>query len=226
MRKTIGINLGLLGLSFALLLGALGMIFLWVPTEREMGIIQRVFYFHVPVAWLAFFAFFIVFVFSTMYLWKRQSRFDILARSSAELGVVFTTLVLITGSVWAKTAWEVWWTWDPRLTSALVMWLIYFAYIHVRSYTADRERGARFAAVIGIVGFIDVPIVALAIQLWRTQHPRALIFEDGLAPEMLATLLVSLAAFTTLFFLLLRVRVAMRQDEDEIERLKQLYVNV
>ncbi len=226
MRKTIGIDLGLLGLSFTLLIGALGMIFLYVPTEREMGIVQRIFYFHVPVAWVAFLAFFIVFVFSILYLWKRQSRFDIVARSSAELGLVFTTLLLISGSIWAKTVWQVWWTWDPRLTSALVMWLIYFAYIHVRSYTVDRERGARFAAVVGIIGFIDVPIVALAIQLWRTQHPRALIFEGGLAPEMLATLLVSLAAFTTLFIVLLRVRVAMRQDEDEIERLKQLFVKV
>lgn len=226
MRKTIGIDLGLLGLSFTLLIGALGMIFFYVPTEREMGIVQRIFYFHVPVAWVAFLAFFIVFVFSILYLWKRQSRFDIVARSSAELGLVFTTLLLISGSIWAKTVWQVWWTWDPRLTSALVMWLIYFAYIHVRSYTADRERGARFAAVVGIIGFIDVPIVALAIQLWRTQHPKALIFDGGLAPEMLATLLVSLAAFTTLFIVLLRVRVAMRQDEDEIERLKQLFVKV
>ncbi len=226
MRKTVTSNLGLLGLSFALLIAALGMIFLYVPTEREMGIIQRIFYFHVPVAWVAFFAFFIVFVFSILYLWKRQSRYDIVARSSAELGLVFTTLVLISGSIWAKTVWQVWWTWDPRLTSALVMWLIYFAYIHVRSYTVDPERGARFAAVVGIIGFIDVPIVALAIQLWRTQHPSALIFEGGLAPEMLATLLVSVAAFTCLFIVLLRLRVAMRQDEAEVQRLKQVHARL
>ena len=226
MRKTTRINLGVLGLSFALLIGALGMIFLYVPTEREMGIIQRIFYFHVPVAWVAFLAFFIVFVFSILYLWKRQARFDMTARSAAELGVVFTSLVLISGSIWAKTVWQVWWVWEPRLTSALVMWLIYFAYILVRSYTVDPERGARFAAVVGIVGFIDVPIVALAIQLWRTQHPSPLIFQGGLAPEMLATLLVSLAAFTTLFIVLLRVRVALRQDEDEIEHLKQLHTKL
>lgn len=226
MRKTARIDLGLLGLSFGLMIGALGMIFLYVPSEREMGIIQRIFYFHVPVAWVAFLAFFIVFIFSILYLWKRQARFDIVARSAADLGLIFTTLVLISGSIWAKTVWEVWWTWDARLTSALVMWLIYFAYIHVRSYTADPERGARFAAVVGIVGFIDVPIVALAIQLWRTQHPQALIFEGGLAAPMLATLLVSLAAFTTLFVVLLRLRVAMRQDENEVERLKQLHAGV
>lgn len=226
MRKAARIDLGLLGLSFGLMIGALGMIFLYVPSEREMGIIQRIFYFHVPVAWLAFLAFFIVFIFSILYLWKRQTRFDVVAHSAAELGLIFTTLVLISGSIWAKTVWEVWWTWDARLTSALVMWLIYFAYIHVRSYTADPERGARFAAVVGIVGFIDVPIVALAIQLWRTQHPQALIFEGGLAGPMLATLLVSLAAFTTLFVVLLRLRVAMRQDENEVERLKQLHARV
>ncbi len=226
MWKTARIDLGLLGLSFGLMIGALGMIFLYVPSEREMGIIQRIFYFHVPVAWVAFLAFFIVFIFSILYLWKRQARFDIVARSAADLGLIFTTLVLISGSIWAKTVWEVWWTWDARLTSALVMWLIYFAYIHVRSYTADPERGARFAAVVGIVGFIDVPIVALAIQLWRTQHPQALIFEGGLAAPMLATLLVSLAAFTTLFVVLLRLRVAMRQDENEVERLKQLHAGV
>lgn len=226
MRKAARIDLGLLGLSFGLMIGALGMIFLYVPSEREMGIIQRIFYFHVPVAWLAFLAFFIVFIFSILYLWKRQTRFDVVAHSAAELGLIFTTLVLISGSIWAKTVWEVWWTWDARLTSALVMWLIYFAYIHVRSYTADPERGARFAAVVGIVGFIDVPIVALAIQLWRTQHPQALIFEGGLAGPMLATLLVSLAAFSTLFVVLLRLRVAMRQDENEVERLKQLHARV
>ena len=226
MRKTARIDLGLLGLSFALLIGALGMIFLYVPTERLMGVVQRIFYFHVPVAWLAFLAFFIVFMFSILYLWKRQSRFDIVARSAAELGVIFTSLVLISGSIWARSAWGVWWVWEPRLTSALVMWLIYFAYILVRSYTVDPERGARFAAVVGIVGFIDVPIVALAIQLWRTQHPSPLIFEGGLEPKMLATLLVSVAAFTTFFVVLLRLRVAMRHDENELERLKRLHAKV
>jgi heme exporter protein C len=212
----------LLGISFATLLGALYMIFSWVPTEREMGIVQRIFYFHVPIAWCAFLAFFIVFVCSIMYLWKRDLKWDIAARSAAEIGVLFTTLVLITGSIWAKVAWLVWWTWEPRLTSALIMWLIYIAYLLVRSYTAEKERGARFAAVVGIVGFIDVPIVALAIQLWRTQHPLPLIFEGGLAPEMLATLLVSVAAITLFFVVLLMLRTSLRTDEEEISRLRDL----
>ncbi len=215
---------GLLGLSFVLLIGALYLIFLYVPTEETMGIVQRIFYFHVPVAWVAFLAFFIVFLGSILYLWKRESKWDVLAHSSAEVGVVFTTLVLITGSIWAKPIWGVWWVWEPRLTTALVLWLIYMAYLIVRSFATEESRGARFAAIVGIVGFIDVPIVALAITLWRTQHPGAVIFQGGLAPSMLLTLLVSLAAFTALYFLLLMQRVSMRNDEREIERLKELLV--
>lgn len=212
---------GLLGLSFVLLIGALYLIFLYVPTEEAMGIVQRIFYFHVPVAWVAFLAFFIVFLGSILYLWKRESKWDVLAHSSAEVGVVFTTLVLITGSIWAKPIWGVWWTWEPRLTTALVLWLIYIAYLIVRSFATEESRGARFAAIVGIVGFIDVPIVALAITLWRTQHPGPVIFEGGLAPPMLLTLLVCIAAFTTLYLLLLIQRVSMRNDEIEIERLKE-----
>ena len=213
---------GLLGLSFILFVGALYLVFIYVPTEETMGIVQRIFYFHVPVAWVAFLAFFIVFLGSILYLWKRESKWDVIAGSSAEVGVVFTTLVLITGSIWAKPIWGVWWTWEPRLTTALVLWLIYIAYLTVRSFATDEQRGARFAAVVGIVGFIDVPIVALAITLWRTQHPGPVIFQGGLTPPMLLTLIVCVAAFTTLYSLLLIQRVSMKNDEIEIKRLKEL----
>ncbi len=212
----------LLGLSFILFITALYLVFIYVPTEKTMGIVQRIFYFHVPVAWVAFLAFFIVFLGSIMYLWKRQSKWDVIARSSAEVGVVFATLVLITGSIWAKPIWGVWWTWEPRLTTALVLWLIYVAYLIVPSFAAEESRGARFAAVVGIVGFIDVPIVALAITLWRTQHPGPVIFQGGLAPAMLLTLLVCLAAFTTLFSLLLIQSVSIKNDEIETRKLKEL----
>ncbi len=213
---------GLLGLSFILFVGALYLVFIYVPTEETMGIVQRIFYFHVPVAWVAFLAFFIVFLGSILYLWKRESKWDVIASSSAEVGVVFATLVLITGSIWAKPIWGVWWTWEPRLTTALVLWLIYIAYLTVRSFATDEQRGARFAAVVGIVGFIDVPIVALAITLWRTQHPGPVIFQGGLTPPMLLTLIVCVAAFTTLYSLLLIQRVSMKNDEIEIKRLKEL----
>ncbi len=212
----------LLVVTAVLMLLALYMVFIFVPTEAEMGIIQRIFYFHVSLAWIAFLAFFVVFVGSIFYLWKRAKVWDIVASSSAEVGIVFTTLVLITGSIWAKPVWGVWWTWDSRLTSSLILWLIYLAYFIVRSYVTEDERRARFAAVVGIIGFIDVPVVALAITLWRTQHPSAIIFEGGLAPEMVWTLLVSIFAFTALYFLFFTERVLMKKDEDEIKRLKML----
>lgn len=221
MKKNDVLRQLLLGLCFILFVGALYLIFIYVPTEETMGIVQRIFYFHVPVAWVAFLAFFIVFLSSILYLWKRQNKWDVIANSSAEIGIVFTTLVLITGSIWAKPIWGVWWVWEPRLTTALVLWFIYVAYLLVRSYTSGESRSARFAAVVGIVGFIDVPIVALAITLWRTQHPGPVIFQGGLAPSMLLTLLVCLAAFSALYCLLMALRISMKNDEIEIRKLKE-----
>ena len=216
------LTLWLLGLSFVLFMGALYLVFIYVPTEATMGIVQRIFYFHVPVAWVAFSAFFVVFLGSVLYLWKRDSKWDVIARSSAEVGLVFTTLALITGSIWAKPIWGIWWVWEPRLTTALVLWFIYVAYLLVRSYASEESKGARFAAVVGIIGFIDVPIAALAITLWRTQHPGPVIFEGGLAPPMLLTLIICIFAFTTLYGLLLIQRVLMRYDEAELNSLKKL----
>ncbi len=214
---------GLLGLSFILFVGALYLVFIYVPTEKEMGIVQRIFYLMVPMAWLALLSFLIVFISSILYLVKRESKWDIRAYSSAEVGIVFTTLALITGSIWAKPIWGVWWDWGtPRLTSTLVLWFIYLAYFMVRSFATEESRGARFAAVVGIVGFIDVPIIILATSLWRGMHPGAVIFQGGLEPAMLLTLLVSLAAFTTLYFLLLIQRISIKNDEIEIKRLKEL----
>lgn len=212
----------LLGVSTVLMLAALYMVFIFAPTDIETKNIQRIFYFHVPLAWIAFLAFFIVFGCSIMYLWKRDKKWDVLASSSAEVGLVFTTLFLLTGSIWAKPIWGVWWTWDSRLTSSLILWLIYIAYFIVRSYISEEQRRARFAAIVGIIGFIDVPVIALAITLWRTQHPGPVIFEGGLAPEMVWTLLVSIAAFTALYFLFFSYRVLIKQDEGELNRLKAL----
>ncbi len=213
----------LLGLSFSLVIGGLYLIFLYVPTEETMGIVQRIFYFHVPVAWITFLAFFVIFLCSIMYLWKRHSKWDIVASSSAEVGILFGTLTLVTGSIWAKPIWGVWWTWEPRLTTALILWFIYIAYHIVRSFAGDEYRAARFSAIVGIVGFIDVPICFIAITLWRTQHPGPVIFEGGLVPSMLFTLLVCVAAFTTLYIILLIELVAMRNHEIEIKSLQELY---
>ncbi len=209
----------LIGLSTFLMITALYLVFIYVPTDVESGIIQRIFYFHVPLGWVAFLSFFIVFLCSIQYLWKRDLRWDMWASASAELGVVFTTLVLVTGSIWARPVWGVWWTWDPRLTTSLVLWLIYVAYFIIRSYVEDEERRARFAAIVGIAGFFDVPIVALAITLTRTQHPGPIVFQGGLAPSMLLTLIVCIVAFTALYFLLLTERSSLRIDEERVKRL-------
>jgi len=213
----------LLLISALLFLAALAMVFVFVPTEDNQGVVQRIFYFHVPVAWVAFFAFFVTFVASILYLVKRSIIWDMAACASAEIGLLFTTLILITGSIWARPIWGVWWDWDARLTSSLVLWLIYVAYFIVRAYIGEEERRARFAAAVGIVGFVDVPIVALAVEFSRTLHPRPNIFNGGLSesPPMLATLLLSIAAFTVLYLLFMVVGMRIKEDERELISLKE-----
>jgi heme exporter protein C len=209
-----------LGASALLMVTALYMVFIYVPTEATMGIVQRIFYLMVPLGWLALLSFLVVFIGSIFYLVKRDIKWDTIAYCSAEVGIVFTTLALIVGSLWARPVWGVWWTWEPRLTATLVLWLIYLAYLIIRSYVAEEGRRARFAAVIGIIGFIDIPIVVLSTSLWRGIHPGPVIFEGGLEPAMLQTLLVSIAAFTVLFFYLLKERVSIKIVEAELMKLK------
>lgn len=178
------------------------MAFVYAPMDAVQGQAQRIFYVHVPMAWLAYLAFGVIFVGSIGYLWKRDMRWDRLARSGAELGFLFTTLVLITGSLWGRPIWNTFWTWDARLTTTLILWFIYLGYFMVRSYAADAERGARYAAVLGIVGAVDVPIIHLSVRWWRTLHPEPVVLDTGgpnLPNEMLWTLLVCFAGFTLLF---------------------------
>ncbi|MBI4186546.1 MAG: cytochrome c biogenesis protein CcsA [Chloroflexi bacterium] len=223
MDKNHALKTGLLGLTFVLFMAALYLVFIYVPTEREMGVIQRNFYLMVPMGWLAILAFLVIFVCSILYLKSRSRSWDVIALSSAELGVLFTSLALIVGSIWARPVWGVWWTWEPRLTATLVLWLIYLAYFMVRAFAAEESRGAAFAAVVGIVGFIDVPIIGMSTTLWRGMHPPMIIFQGGIDPAMLLTLIVSIIAFTALYCLLLVQRVSMRNDEIEIARLKKTY---
>jgi heme exporter protein C len=215
----------LVGLCFLLMVAALYMVFIYVPTDKNTGVVQRIFYFHVPLAWIGFLAFLVVFVCGILYLTKRDIKWDTIASASAEVGVVFTSLVLITGSVWAKAAWGIWWTWDARLTATLVLWFTYVAYLLVRHYVAEDSQRARLSAVLGIVGFIDVPIVALAVMLWRTQHPGAVIFEGGLVPSMLATLLVCIVAFTVLYVVLVVQSTRLKNMEADIKNIKNIHVD-
>ena len=218
-KDTIGT--ALTALTCVAMLVSLYMAFLYAPREATMGDVQRIFYFHVPSAWLAFFAFFLVFVFSFAYLLRGGRRWDTLAAASAEIGVLFCTLVLVTGPIWARPVWGAWWTWDTRLTTTLVLWLIYVAYLMVRSFASDESRAARFGAVIGIAGFLDVPIVALAIQLWRTQHPGPAIFTGGLEPRMVLALVVCIVAFTFLFLYLAAFVANLRDMKRRVRDLEQ-----
>ena len=198
------------------------MIAIYAPIEREMGIVQKIFYYHVPLAWNAFIGFAVVFFASFRYLVTRDRKWDIRALAAAEVGVLFTTLVLITGPIWAKPVWGIWWTWDARLTLTLVLWLIYVAYLMLRHYIDNPEKRATLAAVVGIVGFIDVPLVYFAIRWWRTQHPQPVILggdDSGLDPQMAATLYFCFFTILVLFYYLYRRRIALEQLRDEVEHL-------
>jgi heme exporter protein C len=191
-----------------------------VDTEAQRYA-QRIIYFHIPNAWVGFFAFLATFLGSVLYLWKGERRWDILALSSVEIGVAFLTATIVTGSIWAKPAWNTWWTWDPRLTTATVTWLIYVSYLMLRSALDDPGRRARFAAVYGVVGFVSVPITFFAIRWWRTIHP--LIFDAsnmGLSDNMRFPFFFSLGAFTLLYFVILIQRIRVEHLADQVAQLK------
>ncbi len=197
---------------------------LWAPEDAIQKAPQRLFYIHVPTAWVGFLAFFVVFVASIGYLVRGSARLDTIARSSAEIGLLFTTLALISGAIWGKPVWGVWWQWDPKQTTTLVLWMIYAAYVMLRSFA---RRGtlspgtARAAAVLGIVGFFDVPLVYFSAEWWRNLHPGPVIFTpEGpqMPPEMLISMLVMLGGMTLLYVALLLVRVRIEAAAERIEQ--------
>ncbi len=166
-------------LSLIGMMVSIWMIFLYAPTDAIEGQPQRIFYFHVPVAWIGMLAFGVVTVAGIGYLWKKDERWDWAARASAELGAVFITLALITGSIWGKTTWGTWWTWDARLTTTLILWFIYIGYLMLRSYMGRTHESARSGAVLAIIGLIDVPIIYESVNWWRTLHPQAEVGTPG-----------------------------------------------
>ena len=207
-----------------LMLADLYLIFMVAPTDAVMGDVQRVFYFHVPMAIMSFLAFFVVFVASVGYLVRRGRRWDSVAHASAEVGVLFVSLALITGIIWGRPVWNTWWTWEPRLTTTLILWLIYVSYLMIRSYAPSQDKAARYSAVVGIIGFVDVPIVYYSVVWWRSIHPSPVVgpfAESGaLEPIMLMTLLFSLVTFMVLFALLVWERAALRDSEDKLREMR------
>ena len=213
---------GLATLGVALLLAVAGYCALFVaPTEATMGLIQRIFYFHVPFGWTAFVAFFISFISSIAYLRTRAPKWDWLAVSSAEVGVPFVTVMLVTGPIWAHPVWGIWWTWDARLTSTFVLWALYVCYLLLRTLIDEPERRAVVSAVFNIFAAFDIPLVYFSIWFFRTQHPQPVIGAGGsLDPRMLDVLLLCWAATLALLALLLRQRYRVEALRYEVERLR------
>jgi len=208
--------------ALALVLAALVAIFVQAPTERHLGDVQRIFYFHVACAWTAFLSFFLVFVSSLAYLRTRKAAWDVLAVSAAEIGVVFTSVALLTGSVWAKHAWGTWWEWEPRLTTTLLLWLIYVAYLMLRTAIPEASRRATFSAVFGIAGFVDVPIVFMSIRWWRSIHP-AVVSGKGMDLDvaMYPAFFLSLAALSLVFVYLMVLRTALERSHRQLEEMRR-----
>src|SRR5437588_8196416 len=213
---------GLATIGVALVLGVAGDCALFVaPTEATMGLIQRIFYFHVPFGWSAFVAFAISFVASIAYLRSRTPKWDWLAVSSAEVGVPFVTVMLVTGPIWAHPVWGIWWTWDARLTSTFVLWVLYVCYLLLRTLIDEPERRAVVSAVFGIFAAFDVPLVYFSIWFFRTQHPQPVIGAGGsLDPRMRDVLLLCWAATLGLLALLLRQRYRLEGLPYDVECLR------
>ncbi|MDR2489340.1 MAG: cytochrome c biogenesis protein CcsA [Desulfovibrio sp.] len=188
------------------------LIFVYAPIEATMRLPQKIFYLHLPLAWWGLFSFFIVFAASIAYLCTRQFHWDALAGAAAEIGVVLASLALVTGSIWGKPAWGVWWTWDARLTTTLVMCFIYTGYLIIRTMDIQPEKRSRIAAVVGILAFLDVPLVFFSARLWSYIHPPSI----SLEPEMKTTVFVCILAFAFIWIGLTTFRWKLACDEQRV----------
>ena len=201
-------------------------VFLKLPIETSQGFPQKIMYLHVPSVITTYLAFFIVFVYSIAYLWKRELMFDHIAKASAEVGLVFCALVLITGAIWGRTTWGTYWVWDARLTTTLLLFLIFMGYFLLRMSVNDRDKEARLASVLGIIGFLDIPIIHKSVEWWRTLHQPSTLFKvdsgeakPSMPPELLYPLMVSTLVMLAFYLYLLLLRY---QTEKRTDRLNQL----
>jgi len=207
------------------------LIFIWSPVEKIMGVTQKIFYIHVGTAWVAFLAFFVVGFYSVMTLIKPKLNRFIYAGVSAEIGVLFTTITLITGMTWGRASWNTWWSWEPRLVTTLVLWFIYVAFLFIRKMDGSWERIAKLSSVFGIIGCLNVPIVFMAIRWWKTKlHP--IVFGEGknqtgggIEPEMLVTLLFSVFTITLLYVFLMRKGAEIERMRTIVKRSKNKIMN-
>jgi len=207
-------------LAVVLLPAAMGLVFFYAPVERTMGVVQKVFYIHLPLAAAAFLSFFVAFVAGAVYLVRRERRWDALGAAAVEVGVVLTTLVLVTGSLWGRPIWNTWWTWDPRLTTSLILWFIYAAYLILRTSVEDEGRRAVYCAVVAVAGFVDVPVVFLSARVFRSIHPTVIRADSvGLEPPMVATLLACMLGVFLFWAALVRLRYGLQMGEAAVKAL-------
>lgn len=205
------------GLTVVLLLAAIYTIFFVAPVEQQMGVVQKIFYFHVPSAYAMYVGFVLSAVCSAGYLIRRRDAWDAWAAAGAEVGFIFCVIVLTTGPLWARKAWGVWWTWDPRLTTTLLAGMVFAAYLALRSFGGAGEAEKRFAAGLAVVGVLDLPIIHFSVQRWRGQHPTVITNKGGgLHPDMGTALLVSFIAFTFLVVLLVWTRARLERSRQKV----------
>ncbi len=227
MTKSSDRWLDLLGLAtLVFIVVGLYMAFMYAPTEVNMGLVYRIFFFHLGAVAAGFVGVLLVAGAGIAYLRTNSRAWDRVAEASAEIGVLFTFITIVSGSIWARPIWGVWWTWDPRLTSYLILFLIYIAYLMLRASARDDPRVARFSAVFGILGAVNVPIVIVSARIWRGISP--VLFQEtqqgftfGLTPEMVQTLIVCIIAELLLFFYLLAQRVRLEEIRDDLVELKR-----
>ena len=206
------------------LLGCGFWVFLETPVESSQGFVQKIMYLHVPSVITTYLAFFVVFVTSIAYLWKRDLKFDRIAKSSAEIGLVFCTMVLTTGMFWGKPTWGTYWVWDARLTTTLLLFLIFVGYFVLRMSVPDRDKEARLASVLGVIGVLDIPIIHKSVEWWRTLHQPSTLFktEAGAAkpsmpPELLYPLFACMLAMALFYGYLLLMRYRVECGDDTIQ---------
>ena len=207
-------------------------VFVFAPTEPEQGFVQKIMYIHVPSVIVTYLAFFVTFAFGIAYLWKRLLVFDRIAKVSAEIGLIFCAMVLLSGAIWGRPTWGTYWVWDARLTPTLLLFLIFLGYFLLRLSVQDREKEARFASVLGIIGFLDIPIVHKSVEWWRTLHQPSTLFkvEEGAAkpampPELRYPLLASMFAMLLFYGYLMLLRWQMEENQDQLHEALAQEVN-
>jgi heme exporter protein C len=215
---------GILGtITLVLIIAGLYWGLIKAPPDAFQGDSQRIMYLHIPSILIAYLSFFLVFVGSCLYLWKREQRDDNLAHAAAEIGVLFTALTIIEGSIWGRPTWGVWWTWDARLTLTAILLLIFIGYLMLRALIEDESRAASAAAILGIIGFLDIPLIHMSVYWWRTLHqPPSILRPDkvpweNIHPELLSALAINFAAFLLLYFYLLSLRLRLGEMRQEIK---------